>query len=284
MKTAIANKVWLSGDVDSEEICSRLLYHSILGAFVRASPYSFYNLFAMTKDEVANYVAEMLRFDNKIPALALEFGPLNSCATRWRVLDVWKLALERAGHDPLSVIGDDVWESNAHLYDEAAGFVSTPTGTAVSMSVGPRSGKVCLAVEELRYKHEKGNLQRVGELEDLTRDWTLLDHTGSHCEIYQLPARGIELDEYQPGYVSTARRRAPEAESTFSATEDGGIEMFIECCQIYEPWTVLSAEIKKEKEAFEKKSAEAKGMGQRSESGILSKVVSVGGSVLAAFV
>lgn len=118
METAIADKLWLAGDLYKEEVCLRLLYESILGVFVRASPYTRDPFFNPAKDESARCIAEMLRFDKKIPTLAFEFGLLTSCAARWRVLDIWKLGLEKAGYHPFSVIGNDVWESNAHLYDK----------------------------------------------------------------------------------------------------------------------------------------------------------------------
>ncbi|CZR56349.1 uncharacterized protein PAC_06237 [Phialocephala subalpina] len=288
MKTAIANKLWLAGDDHEEEMCFRLLYHSILSAFTRASSYTGIlraSPYTISKDEAVRCIAEMLRFDEKIPSLALEFGSLTSCAAKWKVLDVWKFALERAGHHPSSVIGNDIWDSNSHLYDKTSGFVSIEG--IVSMSADPCSGRVCLAVDESK---SRGNWRGLNagpplpELENLTRDWTFFYLLYVHCEVYQLPAYGIELDDYQPGHVPTAKRRSPESQYNFQPTEDGGIEMFIDCCEYREPWDILCAEIEKEKEAFEKKSAEPEEQIQKTESGMLSKALSVGTTVLSAFV
>lgn len=284
MKTAILNKVWLAGDVHEEEICLRLLYESILGAFVRASPYNTHQSLNIEADKAAEFIAEMLRFDEKMPTLAFEFGPLTSCAARWRVLDIWKLELEKAGYHPFSVFGNGFWESNAHLYEESVGYVSNIYGSIVSMSVDSSSGRVCLAVDEMRWNRHDKRYQVTPEVQSLIRNWTFLNLPRSHCEVYQLPAHGIKLDDYQPGHVPTAKPRSPESQYNFKPTEDGGIEMFIDCCEVYEPYEVLCAEIEKEREAFENKPAEPEEESRENKSGILSKVVSAGATVLSSFV
>lgn len=73
--------------------------------------------------------------------------------------------------------------------------------------------------------------------------------------------------------------------------DDGGIELFIDCCEIGEPWKRLCAEVKREEQQHKEEESQnisktsKKGEAMESNSaGIFSKIAQVGVEVLSSIV
>jgi hypothetical protein len=256
-EAAYAGKEWLAGDPHESEECSRLLYLSIRGALVHASPYRllteslvivlrFRHRYAVRK-RITAAIAGMLRIDRDISTFSDGMETLTDCAVRWRCLDIWKFSLEKS---ECQMFPSTIWDNNAHFYDPL-GFVSREAGASVRVTGDVASGKVILVVDERQYVghpvyfsgNKKTKYPRDPEIKSLTKGWPcIVKLPQGHCEVY--PSRPINLepanDEEDQG---TAYRNANgRAQYSMHPTDDGGSELFIDCCEIGEPWERLYTE------------------------------------------
>ncbi|KAE9381315.1 hypothetical protein N431DRAFT_505780 [Stipitochalara longipes BDJ] len=215
----ISTPVWLAGDYLESERCLHMLYCSIRGGLVHASPYrpsipSVYEMGSLeiakkNRNNIINAIAEMLRYDRDISSDE-EREPLVTYAIEWRCLDIWKLALEKAECQPLF---STIWNNYSHLYD-------------------PLGFNKCT---------------RDPELEDLTNGWPcVLGRPRIHCEVY--PSRAVETDpvDGETNHSPFTSRAKSSSKYKLQPTEDGGIELVIECCEIGEPWRRIYAKVKRE--------------------------------------
>jgi hypothetical protein len=301
MRSAIAGKLWLAGDPEETTRCSHLLYQSIRGALVFASPYydfhdgrlNWLKEFVSYRVEIINAIAEMVQFDKDISTYSEEEETLTDCAAKWRSLDFWKLALEKAGWDSFSIIDRNLWDTSAHLYDPI-GFVSEEPGISVTLTADMTSGKVILVIEERQYSDvEESDLNeewlhpRHPELEDLTSDWPcVLNLPRVHCELY--PSRPIDLDKQNNNPANDADNST--SQYTLQPTDDGGVELFIDCCEVGEPWERLCAEVRRQQRQRDGGSSQGSDSDtEEGESGgastsMFSKIAEVGVDILSAIV
>jgi hypothetical protein len=314
-RSAFTGKLWLAGDPEESARCSHMLYRSIRGALVYASPYKFFGYYdvwyrrsdvkkIIYQENVINAIAEMLRIEKEISTYSEGNESLTEVAIRWRSLDIWKLALEEAGCQPISTV---VWDANAHFYDPL-GFVSHESGTSVRVTGDADSGKVMLVVDERQYswdsrlEHQKRKrYPRDPELKNLTKNWPcILKLPQVHCEVYPSPlvgedlAAGKETNPARDGNDSTSKY-------TLQPTDDGGMELFIDCCEIGEPWERICAEVEREqrqREGLSSQDSDSKtsedehsdsktykdGDNGGASKGIFSKIAEVGVDILSAIV
>jgi hypothetical protein len=316
-RAAISGKIWLAGHPQELENCAHILYRSIRGALVRSSPYysSPYSGYQEQgwaewqndRSSIANAVEDMLRIDTDISTYSRGCESLTECALRWRCLDIWKDALEKSGCQSMS---STLWKNNAHFYDPI-GFVSCELGTSVHVSGDAGFQKVILVVDELHYPENwqfwdgwdykrRERPPRDPELKSLTDGWPyLIELPQVHCEVY--PSQPIVIDSSHDGKHETLASddHTSTPEYKLQETEDGGIELFIDCCGMGEPWKRLCAEVRREQGLEDDESSEwgtesdycysdsgtdeDHGEGTAS-TGVFSKIAGVGLNVLSAFV
>ena len=311
-RAAISGKIWLAGDPYELENCAHLLYRSIRGALVRLSPYfrpKSKLLYASVRSKIAKAVEDMLRIDPGISTYSKSNESLTDCAVRWRCLDIWKDALEESGCEPLS---STIWKNNARFYD-SYGFVSGGVGTSVRVTGDAASQKIILVVDEFHdsydyYCLDHERTPRDPELKSLTKGWPcfiklprVLRGPGVHCEVY--PSQPIVINSVDDGEHETlaSDNHTSTPEYKLQQTEDGGIELFIDCCEQYEPWERLCAEVRREQGlADDELSEDSSDLGSSccaidseavedhveadASSGVFSKIAGVGLDVLSAFV
>lgn len=314
---ASTGKEWLAGDPHESKECSRLLYLSIRGALVHASPYRlFTDVFrdAFTpcyrsnkKDDFRNgitaVIAEMLRIDRDISTFSYGMESLTDCAVRWRCLDIWKLSLEKS---KCQMFPPTIWENNAHFYDPL-GFVSHEPGASVRVTGDVASGKFILVVDERTYLdalvisgNKKTEYPRDPEIKSLTKGWPCIVKLPQvHCEVY--PSRPISTELATDEDQRTADRNANgKAQYNMHPTDDGGVELFIDCCEIGEPWerlyTKKYAEVRREARSEflgdfgsgisedELSELDVDEDGGAASTGLFSKIAGVGLDVLSALV
>lgn len=269
IRGAVAGKMWLAGDCLESERCGHLLYCSIRCAFVRASPYCPLHCFFLRncrddnamdrhRRKFANSIADMLRIDKDVSTYSKENQSLTDCAVRWRCLDIWKGALEKAECQPLC---PEIWNTNAHLYD-SLGFVSDREGASIRLTADVASRKVILALDKRHFRFGEYNLvkrryPRDPKLKNLTNHWPcIIKLPQVHCEVY--PSRPYNASR-AGGEQYVASESAGGAQSnqySLQTMEDGGIELFIDCCEIDEPWERICAEVRREQGLDADKSSE----------------------------
>jgi hypothetical protein len=132
----------------------------------------------------------MVKFEMTISQYSMRNETLTDCAARWRTLDIWKLALQEAGHQSFPTA---IWNENAHFYDPVA-FVADEESTSVHLTADAFSGKVILVVDERLRKGPipctRNRFPRDPELKKLTRDLPCIVKLPEvHCEVY--PSRPI---------------------------------------------------------------------------------------------
>ena len=197
--------------------------------------------------EIIDAIAEMLRYERDISLY--EGSPrLTEYANTWRCLDIWKLALEKAGCQSLP---SAIWCEYSHFYDPI-GFVSGEPGSSVSLTGDPISHKVILAVGERQYGWNYriyGGYLINPEFKELTQGWQCdLDLPRVHCEVYPSRTVDTELADSETAHSPPADGAHSTSKYTFKPMEDGGIELFIDICEAGEPWERMCAEIEKELE------------------------------------
>ena len=260
-RAAIAGKLWLAGDDRETKKCLHMLYCSVRDAIVYASPYrlfpDIYCSSRRSKDKhqyiskIISAIAEMLQYEKDI-SMYEERPLLTECAMTWRCLDIWKLALEKAGCQPLS---SAIWNDYSHFYD-SIGFISQEAGASVSLTGDSLSDKVILVVGERQYAdgpawnlNIKKRHPRTPEFKELTEGWQCaLDLSQVHCEVYPSRTLDTELvggEKYTSPHTDQAHSTGKH---TLKPLEDGGIELFIDCCEIGEPWERLCAEVRREQD------------------------------------
>ena len=305
-RAANSGKIWLAGDSHELENCAHLLYCSIRGALVRSSPYfrpKERELKNADRSNIANAVEDMLRIDTDISTYSQGSESLTECAVRWRCLDIWKDALEKSGCEPLS---STIWKNNARFYD-SYGFVSCGGGTSVRVTGDAASQKIILVVDERQesdyyYWLDHERTPRDPELKSLTKGWPcFIKLPRVHCEVY--PSQPIVVNSVDDGQHETlaSDNHTSTPEYKLQQTDDGGLELFIDCCELYEPWERLCAEVRREqglevdewsKDCSDSGSRYACGDSEVVEdhdeadasTGVVSKIAGVGLDVLSAFV
>jgi hypothetical protein len=302
IQSAIAGKVWLAGEPQQSARCFHLLYQSIRGALVFASPYYDFHDGRLNglkeaisyRAEIINAIAEMVQFDKDISTYSEGDETLTDCASKWRSLDIWKLALEKAGCDTFSIIDQNLWCAKAHFYDPL-GFVSEEPGTSVRVTADLVSGKVIMAIDERQYYDAEDSEidddmlhPRHHEFEDLTSDWPcILKLPRVHCEVY--PSRPI--DPAEKDIVPENGGESSRSQYKLQPTDDGGIELFIDCCEVGEPWERLCAQVRRQQcqrdGRYSPDSWSEMSEDEDSDSaspGIFSKIAEVGVEILSAIV
>jgi hypothetical protein len=303
---ATSGKIWLAGDPYELENCAHLLYRSIRGALVRSSPYFRPKeriLYKADPSNIAKAVENMLRVDIDISTYSQGSESLTECAVRWRCLDIWKDALEKSGCEPLS---STIWKNSARFYDPL-GFVSCGAGSSVRVTGDAASQKVILVVDERQYTADFIWLPckrppRDPELRSLTKGWPcFIKLPRVHCEVYL--SQPIVMNSADDGEHETlaSDENTSTPEHKLQQTEDGGIELFIDCCELDEPWERLCAKVRREQGLEDDGSSEdscgsgsryscghSEAVGDHDEgdapTGIFSKIAGVGLDVLSAFV
>jgi hypothetical protein len=213
--------------------------------------------------------------------------------------------LEEAGCQPLSTT---VWNANAHFYDPL-GFVSHESGTSVRVTADVESGKVILAIDERQYNFEswdasteRQEYSRDPKFKKLTKDWSCIVNLPQvHCEVYPSLSIGVDLADDQGDNGPERGGINNRSQCTLQPTDGGGIELFIDCCEIGEPWERLCAEVKREQRQREGRSSEDSGSESSEDEysdseiyeegenggnskGVLSKIAEVGVEILSAIV
>jgi hypothetical protein len=303
---ATSGKIWLAGDPYELENCAHLLYRSIRGALVRSSPYFRPKeriLYKADRSNIAKAVENMLRVDIDISTYSQGSESLTECAVRWRCLDIWKDALEKSGCEPLS---STIWKNNARFYDPF-GFVFCGAGSSVRVTGDAASQKVILVIDERHYyadylfdDHKRP--PRNPELKSLTKGWPcFIKLPRVHCEVY--PSQPIDINSADDSEHETlaSDNHTSTPEYKLEQTEDGRIELFIDCCKLDEPWKRLCAEVRRE-QGFEDDdssgycsdfgssccSIDSEAVEDHVEAdastGVFSKIAGVGLDVLSAFV
>jgi hypothetical protein len=316
-QAAVAGKVWLAGDRLESERCKHLLYLAIRGALANASPYFSFSLWyksTMTRwsndrdtyqSSISNAIVDMLRIDKDISTYYKGNESLTDCAVTWRCLDIWNSALEKADCRPFSSI---IWNSNAHFY-APLGFVSLEGGASVRLTEDITSHKVVLVIDERQSNEgtipfdKRRMYSRDQELEELTNHWPsiLLDHPWVHCEVYPSRPIDVELANHEQNLSPGGGRVKPKSKYNLQPTDDGRIELFIDCCEVGEPWKRLCAEVRRgqglKDDEYSEDSSSERFEDEYSDSetkedddqggaftGIFSKVTGVGLDVLSALV
>jgi hypothetical protein len=306
-RAANSGKIWLAGDPYELENCAHLLYRSIRGALVRSSPYFRYKgfeLFTTDRSKIANAVENMLRIETDISTYSKGSESLTECAVRWRCLDIWKDALEKSGCESLS---STIWKNNARFYDPF-GFVSGWAGTSVRITGDAASQKVILVIDERQYPDvyhwlARQRPSRDPELKSLTKGWPFfIKLPRVHCEVY--PSQPIDINSADDAEHETlaSDNHTSTPEYKLQQTDDGGIELFIDCCELDEPWERLCAEVRREQGLKDDEStvdcsdsggschghSDSQALEDHDETdasaGVFSKIAGVGLDVLSAFV
>jgi hypothetical protein len=314
-RKAIAGKLWLAGDDCESKRCLHMLYCSIRDALVYASPYRLFpDSYKQTRragerkdkyrSDIINAIAEMLRYERRISMY--EGRPtLTDCAIKWRCLDIWKLALGKAECQPLS---SEIWNDYSHLYD-SVGFVSCESGTSVCLTRDSSSKKVILAIDERQYRELndwafgtiKQQYPRDPAIKKLTKHWPcIVKLPQAHCEVY--PSKPIQSDSGNDEQEQRYSNKDAYSTSPYKLwpMDDGGIELFIDCCEIDEPWERICAEVRREQgfdsddstdDSCSEGSADEDRNSEDNEeesgevsTGLFSKIAGVGKDVLSAFV
>jgi len=311
MRAAIAGKLWLAGDDRESKRCLHMLYCSIRDALVYASPYHPFppNHYSRRRRKYKNTyrtktidaIAEMLRYERDI-SMCKERPSLTDCAITWRCLDIWKLALEKAGCQLLS---SAIWNDYCHFYD-SLGFVSCESGTSVSLTGDSISQKVILVVGERQYADVdpdecswRKKYPRTLEFKELTQGWQCaLNLPQVHCEVYPLHTVDTEVVDGETNQLPHSDGAHSTSKYTLQPMEDGGIELFIDCCEVGEPEERIWAEVRREQEQDADESKNDPAMsgdecidsddsGEESNSafpGAFSKIAGFGLDVMSAFV
>ena len=302
---ATSGKIWLAGDPYELDKCAHLLHRSLRGALIRSSPYfrPKEGLYITDRSKIANAVEDMLRIDTDISTYSKGNESLTECAVRWRCLDIWKDALEKSGCEPFS---STIWKNNARFYDPF-GFVSCWAGTSVRVTGDAASQKVILVIDEPQYTDvyfrflAPKRLPRNPELKSLTKGWPcFIKLPRVHCEVY--PSQPIVMNSEDESEHETlaSDNHTSTPEYKLQQAEDGGIELFIDCCELDEPWDRLCAEVRREGLEDDESTEYSSDLGSSccsidsqaledhdeadASAGVFSKIAGVGLDVLSAFV
>jgi hypothetical protein len=246
VRAAKDEKVWLCGDGSELSEALKLLYESIRGALVYASPfhhrrgemYSPYYYPGPPRKALQAYIgatiASMLSFDTRVASLVHDGETLTQCASKWRVLDVWARALDKAGENPDYHLRYIPRSSLLPLYNLLT-FISGPNEASLYLS-GDSLKRTCLIVHGHRpeipqYRNWGDEYPDDEEIYDLTEDWPskLFNinceiTTSSNIEIVDTSPESEVVDVKHPWW-SQAKSESYEVRST----DGGGLELFIDC-------------------------------------------------------
>ncbi|KAH8769366.1 hypothetical protein F5882DRAFT_412251 [Hyaloscypha sp. PMI_1271] len=264
IRTARAGKLWLTGDQEEEAECLRLVFCAIRGALVQTSPYCRfrveshpyskgpYSIYHSTlksddavKDMMCGEIVALLGYDTQVASLAVDGVSLTTLADKWRVLDIWREALSKAGFEPDTVVGLHYWMHRTHLYGPMGSIFSGQGGASVHLTADISSGRVCLDVGETRLHREgfEKTFKQDPIADELTRTWSDCTSVSKvHCEITAVPVvadTGSQTDKFElfidyQDLGEPWNQRVAEVQSRVKQKTSGfeGNEMF---CEIISP-------------------------------------------------
>jgi hypothetical protein len=303
LRAAKEEKVWLSGDGSEFSEALKLLYESIRGALFRASLFCHhcdirddsYEPGSPRKSlqaHISASIASMLSFDTRVASLAYDGETLTQCASKWRVLDVWACALDKAGENLNTYLAGIPRSTILPLYNNLA-FTAGRNRASLYISRDP-SNDTCLIVHSHRKKRIRPRMRRLDDsnnetIDKLTKEWPfrLSDihceiKTSSNIEIVDTSTESPSID------VGDQWWKAEESETyELRPTGDGGLELFIDYDSEYDPCERLCYEIENDRIQRDKMKAEAETeepVAKPNQPTLLSKVAKTGMVLLSSIV
>lgn len=302
VRAAKEEKVWLCGDGSKLSEALKMLYESIRGVLVYASPFRFLSrsqcywyyypgrLRKALPAHTGATITSMLSFDTRVASLVHDGETLTQYASKWRVLDVWACALFNVGENPDYHLRDIPRLSLLPLYNPLA-FTTRPLGASLYLSRDPLN-ETCLIFHGSRpsiLKYRKGGDKYPDdypddeEIVELATDWPV-KFSVSHCGIKT--SSNIEIVDTSPESQAADMKlqwwnHTESEHCEVRPTDDGGLELFIDCSDEWSeyPWHRLCEEVIEDRKRREEKETEAESKEPAAKSDgptLLSKVASIG--------